>query len=467
MDNRWRMIITIFLGLPLAALDVSVDLYLLYQITSLKNKPKPLVLPRFIGAGILLTLVTSVETSYHLPSFLKLCFMVAFLWWILEKDVTRSLFYTIFTLSFTYFIKLFVSTFIVDDLLRIDHIGFEIVISYYCVIPSYYLLLRYMTIRPSHLLISEQTTDIQQVVYMVAGTLSERERNIEKEQHHLIVLSNTMMLCFYLYSNVVRVTTDGNHGNDKYMIFTYVFLLIFMLYAINVKYKEWENQKLLRYKDYLVSGLTTYTQEVDKAYQSVRAFHHDFTNILLSMRETIATQEIGEIRKTYTDILEKSNIILAENRQEVAKLANIEILEVKSVISAKILQADMQGINIELEVPERVDTLRVDKLDIVRLLGIMLDNAIDETTELEMDKPTIKLAIFNKGVSRYYVVENRMRQEKLPTKLLLSEGYSTKSKHRGSGLTSLDAIVATYPWASYHIQAKRYTYRIELEMRIR
>lgn len=97
----------------------------------------------------------------------------------------------------------------------------------------------------------------------------------------------------------------------------------------------------------------------------------------------------------------------------------------------------------------------------------MLDNAIDETTELEMDKPTIKLAIFNKGVSRYYVVENRMRQEKLPTKLLLSEGYSTKSKHRGYGLTSLDAIVATYPWASYHIQAKRYTYRIELEMRIR
>lgn len=461
------MITTIFLGLPLAVLDVSVDLYLLYQIMGLKNNLKIFVFQGFIVAGIVLTLVSSVETVYHLPSFLKLFFMIGFLWWILEKDVTRSLFYAIFTLSFTYFVKLFVSTFIVGDLLGIDHIVFEIVLSYFCVVPSYYLLLKYMTIRPSHLLISEQTIDMQQVAYMVPKTLSERERNIEKEQHHLIVLSNSMMLCFYLYSNVVRVTTDGNQDNDKYMIFTYVFLFIFMLYAINVKYKEWENQKLLRYKDYLVSGLTSYTQEVDKAYHSVRAFHHDFTNILLSMRETIATQEISEIRKTYADILEKSHIILAENRQEVAKLANIKILEVKSVISAKILQADMQGINIELELPERVDTLRVDKLDIVRLLGIMLDNAIDEMTELEMDKPTIKLAIFNKGLSRYYVVENRMRQEKLSTKLLLSEGYSTKSKHRGYGLTSLDAIVATYPWVSYHIQAKSYTYRIELEMRIR
>lgn len=461
------MITTIFLGLPLAVLDVSVDLYLLYQIMGLKNNLKIFVFPGFIVAGIVLTLVCSVETVYHLPSFLKLFFMIGFLWWILEKDVTRSLFYAIFTLSFTYFVKLFVSTFIVGDLLGIDHIVFEIVLSYFCVVPSYYLLLKYMTIRPSHLLISEQTTDMQQIAYMGSKILSERERNIEKEQHHLIVLSNITMLCFYLYSNLIRVTADGNRDSDKYMIFTYVFLFIFMLYAINVKYKEWENQKLLRYKDYLVSGLTSYTQEVDKAYQSVRAFHHDFTNILLSMRETIATQEIGEIRKTYADILEKSNIILAENRQEVAKLANIKILEVKSVISAKILQADMQGISIELEVAERVDTLRVEKLDIVRLLGIMLDNAIDEMAELEMDKPTIKLAIFNKGLSRYYVVENRMRQEKLPTKLLLSEGYSTKSKHRGYGLTSLDAIVATYPWVSYHIQAKSYTYRIELEMRIR
>lgn len=231
------MITTFFLGLPLAVLDVSVDLYLLYQIMGLKNNLKIFVFPGFIVAGIVLTLVSSVETVYHLPSFLKLFFMIGFLWWILEKDVTRSLFYAIFILSFTYFVKLFVSTFIVGDLLGIDHIVFEIVLSYFCVVPSYYLLLKYMTIRPSHLLISEQTIDRQQVAYMVPKTLSERERNIEKEQHHLIVLSNSMMLCFYLYSNVVRVTTDGNQDNDKYMIFTYVFLFIFMLYAINVKYK--------------------------------------------------------------------------------------------------------------------------------------------------------------------------------------------------------------------------------------
>ena len=157
------MITTFFLGLPLAVLDVSVDLYLLYQIMGLKNNLKIFVFPGFIVAGIVLTLVSSVETVYHLPSFLKLFFMIGFLWWILEKDVTRSLFYAIFILSFTYFVKLFVSTFIVGDLLGIDHIVFEIVLSYFCVVPSYYLLLKYMTIRPSHLLISEQTIDMQHV----------------------------------------------------------------------------------------------------------------------------------------------------------------------------------------------------------------------------------------------------------------------------------------------------------------
>jgi two-component system sensor histidine kinase AgrC len=237
-----------------------------------------------------------------------------------------------------------------------------------------------------------------------------------------------------------------------------------MLHLINVKYKEWENSKLLIYKDRLLSGLATYTQEVDKSYQSVRMFRHDFTNILVSMRETIETQEIEAVRKTYGEILEKSSIILEENRKEVAKLSNITVLELKSVLSAKILQAEMRNVTVELEIPGVIDNIRVEKLDIVRLIGIALDNAIDAAVETEVDKAVIKVAIFNKGLTRYYVIENDMVQEKLPIPLIFEEGYSTKGAHRGHGLANLDAITSNYPSVSYRIQAKNYKFRIELEM---
>lgn len=93
-----------------------------------------------------------------------------------------------------------------------------------------------------------------------------------------------------------------------------------------------------------------------------------------------------------------------------------------------------------------------------------MDNAIDAAVETEGDKAVVKVAIFNKGLARYYVVENDMVQEKLPTHLIFEEGYSTKGAHRGYGLANLDAIISNYPRVSYRIQAKNYKFRIELEM---
>lgn len=58
-----------------------------------------------------------------------------------------------------------------------------------------------------------------------------------------------------------------------------------------------------------------------------------------------------------------------------------------------------------------------------------------------------------------------MVQEKLPTRLIFKDGYSTKGKERGHGLANLETILASYPRVNYHIQAKHYQFRIELEMK--
>ena len=60
----------------------------------------------------------------------------------------------------------------------------------------------------------------------------------------------------------------------------------------------------------------------------------------------------------------------------------------------------------------------------------MLDNAIDAAVETEGKQPIVKVAIFNKGTARYYIVENDMVHEKLPTHLIFEDGYSTKTDVR-------------------------------------
>jgi two-component system, LytTR family, sensor histidine kinase AgrC len=454
----------VILAVPMLLLFVLNGAYILYRFSASKIRRYIFVIFGFVTGLLPLTLVTLMDQSSWCIFLLELILYTLFLQYFRSKNLKISVFLSIFTLTFCYFVKMFVSIFIVEHLFQVKDGAIGGVIGDFCVIPAYYLLLKCLAIDPKCYIIADQEwdSDYLEVEDNTKGT--QAERDIEQEQNRLIIFSDILMILFYLYNNFVRLTDFGSHFNFNYVVFVYVFLFLVMLYSINVKYKEWENQKLLKYKDYLLSGLATYTKEVDKSYQSVRMFRHDFTNILVSMRATIETQEIEAVRKTYGEILERSHVALNENRREVTKLANLKVLELKSVLSAKILQAEIREVIIELEIPEVIDNIGVEKLDIVRLIGIMLDNAIDAAVETEGKQPIVKVAIFNKGTARYYIVENDMVHEKLPTHLIFEDGYSTKGNHRGHGLANLEAIVNDYPSVSYRIQAKNYKFRIELEM---
>lgn len=196
--------------------------------------------------------------------------------------------------------------------------------------------------------------------------------------------------------------------------------------------EEWEVQELINRKDDLVSGLAIYTKEVETASEIARAVYHDFTNILLSMQETISTKEVGEIRSMYVEILKKCHIGFMEHKQEVGKLSHIKVLEVKSVITAKILQAESHNSDMESEIPQVIAHLQIDNLDIVRLLGIMLDNAIDEVKLLGTTQPVVRLAIFDKGNSRYLLLKMRCDKQRLPTHLIfLDRGYDLQKAVKG------------------------------------
>lgn len=446
--------------------DVAIIPYILYRMTNKKIELTSVVMLGIIytAIGVIAAIIYPVTTSHFqfeiltlVPFVVEILLFTIFLKSYQKCRFKISLFYTMFILTFTHTVRLFISGFIVSGILRIKSGTIGLAVGALCIVPTLFLLMKWLSINLRQLIISEQLSASRLVG-------KQEGRTIEQAQDRLLTLANLFMVFFYLYSNLVRLTHFGCHFGFYYFMFIYAFIFVFMIYSINVKYKEWENQKLLKYKDYLFSGLANYADALDKSYQSVRAFRHDFTNILISMRESIQTQEIEEVKKTYDEILGKSNIILEKNRKEVAKLANIKVLELKSVISAKILQAELQGVDVALEIPAAVTELYLDRVDIVRIFGIMLDNAIEAAVETEAEKMTIRVAIFNKDTTRYYIVENEMIDQKLPMDLIFEDGYSTKGRHRGHGLANLASIIANYPKASYHIQAKNYKFRIALEV---
>ncbi len=442
-----------------------VSLYILKKMMCLKIKHYCLLFfilghPFFVMHAVFL-----LKTPNILLILCELMCYMLFWWTIVDKHIGVSLFYVVFTLSLTFYVKEFVSSFILNGILSSQKTSINTMIGYISVIPIYYLIVKYKKIIPGYYIICEQLVEKYQTEAVLADRVQTQECDMVKVQYRLIIICNIVMLCCYSYSNYIGFMLEERNVHFGCTLIICILLFILTIFMMCVKYREWEVQELMNYKNDLVSGLAIYTKEVEGASESARAFYHDFTNILLSMQETISTKEVGEIRKMYAEILKKCHIGFMARRQEVGKLSHIKVLEVKSVIAAKILRAERHRISIELEIPQVITHLQVDNVDVVRLLGIMLDNAIDEVQALGSAQPVVRLAIFDKDNSRYFVVENEMRQEKLPTHLIFERGYSTKGCTRGYGLANLEKIVASYPWVSYHIQAKNYKYRIELEMR--
>lgn len=383
----------------------------------------------------------------------KILILTRFLHKFSHYHLRVDLLYVMLVLKLSYVIRLFVLKVIfgnINDLI-------DSMISIMIIFTSYCLLIKILIIRPRQLILSEEEQELGE------------SQDILETQDKILLFSNLFFIVVYLLNHLERLRNfiaPVKTFDLCYRLVIEAFMIALILYTFNVKFKEWKVKKLLKYKEYTLLNLNNYVKNVDESYQSIRAFRHDFSNILISMRDTIETQGIEEIRNTYQEMLARNNILLEKNQNEVAKLSNIKVLELKSVISDKILKAKRRRINVTLEISEVIYQSGVNKSDIVRIIGILLDNAVEATAEIERDYPIVRIAIFNKGSKMYYVIENEMVTKSLPIKKILQNDYSTKGNHRGCGLYNMIRILNRYRNVNYSIQAQDYKFKVELEIEL-
>jgi len=105
----------------------------------------------------------------------------------------------------------------------------------------------------------------------------------------------------------------------------------------------------------------------------------------------------------------------------------------------------LENIHVQLELNN--DIYFKEKIDIivlVRILGIFLDNSIEELKYLE--KGNLSIAIFLIEKDTYIIIENTTKNDMQSLHELKKEGFSTKGKDRGLGLSNADQLIQKYPY---------------------
>lgn len=188
-----------------------------------------------------------------------------------------------------------------------------------------------------------------------------------------------------------------------------------------------------------VKYMNEYAKETTKQYNEIRKFRHDYINILSSLEYFIQTKDMNKLSAYYEEFIKPTQDSLSKGAFNFQELKNIESDEIKSIFAIKLLSAREKELNIHIEIPDRIPReLPINPVTLIRMLGIILDNSIEEASQ--MIDGTIEIGIFDMETSYLFIIKNSVSENIEPLYQLEVEGYSTKGKNRGLGLSNLNEI---------------------------
>jgi len=315
---------------------------------------------------------------------------------------------------------------------------------------------------------------ILQTIFVLSFSVSP-EDIVRIPLYRLILLSGLYPLMYLLYRTLkhfdIKITLfDNTHKSILYIpvlnsvvgvvvigFLTYIFvtygnnvsthILLISVFSI-VAYFALSVYSLFR-----TSQLETTKQQLEQAkiynktltvlYDNIRMFKHDFNNIIQSIGGYISLNNMSGLKKYYSELI-----------TDCQKLNNLDVLNpeivndpaIYSLLTAKYYTADELDIKMNIEVFLDLTKVNMKMFELTRILGILLDNAIEASKQSDNDK-IINVMIRNdaRANRQIFVIENTYINKDVNIDSIFEKGFTSKEtedkKAHGLGLWEVRQIL--------------------------
>jgi len=275
------------------------------------------------------------------------------------------------------------------------------------------------------------------VVFLIKMTTGKVRRFINQNEN---LQTAIMWICLLILVPFYGVTIWRVHlGNTNAFILTQMaFLVLYLVISFIGFYfysKSIREKHEIQRKEVEQKSLQLYTAEIEKHYSSMRQFKHDYQNILSSLDDYVKNKDYAGLEGYYREKIRPASLVMDKHLFELEPLGNIKIQEIKSIFSLKLMRAQELGIEIVFEAKEEINRLSTDSVVLVRSLGILLDNAIEEL--MTLGRGVLHVAVIKRNKSVMFVIANTCREDIERIHQLKQPGFSTKGDGRGIGLSNL------------------------------
>ena len=257
--------------------------------------------------------------------------------------------------------------------------------------------------------------------------------DIDKKQKKIIYAN----LCFGIFTILTQALITVYYIDNLPLIITFLSFLSMLAY-FTISISSLSKVMKLASTTQKLQNAEEYNKTLSILHDSVRGFKHDFDNIVTTIGGYVKTNDMEGLKKYYVQL-----------EDDCQKVNNLYVLNPKlinnpgvySLLTTKYHEAEEKGIKVNMSLLLDLNKLNMKIYEFTRILGILLDNAIDASNECEEKIINIILRDDVKNHRQLITIENTYNDKNVDTEKIFNKGFTGKENHTGLGLWEVRKIL--------------------------
>lgn len=240
----------------------------------------------------------------------------------------------------------------------------------------------------------------------------------------------SVLIFFYHLINTFRLTND---------IIGYLVVLITLIAVLYYLFRQkMENENILKKYDDLLSVMKNYESDIEEK----RTMIHETRNELMTIKSKINDKEKEVSIIKYIDSILGDKV--SSNISKYSKFMYLPSNGIKGFFYYKFMEAEKRNIKVSVNISQKIENSFLGRLetkdfkDLVRIIGVYLDNAIEASDNSKERKLGIEIYLINDDIE---IIISNTFENKIDIKKLGIERFTTKGKNRGHGLLLVNHIL--------------------------
>ena len=266
------------------------------------------------------------------------------------------------------------------------------------------------------------------LVSMIFGKIINRRSYKTSIINYKYILYQVLLILISLIPSMVLMFSNNYDYPIGFVIINISQLIIVSTFSVLYMKKQ------IHFKDTELELENTklHNQALSTINENIRGFKHDMGNMVQAINGYLAVGNIDGVKKYCQNLLHGFNDV---NLLSILSPNIINEPAIYGVVVSKMLYARENNLNLSLDIGIDVSSINFPSFELSRIIGILLDNAIEASLESNEKKLKLEMYYDVKKKADVIIIGNSVKDpDKVDVIKMFEKDYSTKENPSGFGL---------------------------------